>query len=163
HARLEELDLEGAWTDLAALADQLVHPRLVDGAGAGGLDVEAVVLAGRPAVEADDEARRAAAARRREHEVEVASREAVGDRSWGGVEHRRLRPDRPRSRQRPLVQRQGLAARLPAPFRARTPEVGLGRFQLAPVGCLGETGRIDRGDLLVDAEQSLHLPLGLLV
>src|SRR5689334_16107967 len=74
-AGVEELDLEGAWTDRFPLAHQLVHARLVEDAATGGLDVEAAVLAGRLAVEPDHESRRGAVSRGSEHEVEVAAAE----------------------------------------------------------------------------------------
>jgi hypothetical protein len=50
YAGFLERDLEGAVGGAAALADELVHPRLVEGAFAGLIDVDAVVVTGQVAV-----------------------------------------------------------------------------------------------------------------
>src|SRR3954447_25867484 len=52
HARVPERDLEGALGDWPSVADELVHPRFGDRSLAGRVDVEAAVVAGRPAGEA---------------------------------------------------------------------------------------------------------------
>src|SRR3954452_19819811 len=70
-ARVEERDLEGALGGAATLADELVHPRLVDGALAELIYVEAVVEAGRLTVEEHGEADGGVRGRRREDQVEV--------------------------------------------------------------------------------------------
>src|SRR6185312_1413983 len=70
HARVEERDLEGALGVDPRLADELVHPRLGDRARARPVDVQAVGLAGGPAVELHREADRVAGGRRREDEVD---------------------------------------------------------------------------------------------
>ena len=53
--------------------------------------------------------------------------------------------------------------RVDAALAARAAHVGLGRPQGEPVGGLGETGRLDVDELLVDAQQLLDGPFGLLV
>src|SRR3954453_20975902 len=86
HARVEERDLEGALGGAATLADELVHPRLIDGAFAEHVDVESVVVPGRLTVEEHGETNRRARGRRREDQVEVARLEAERDRAAGGAE-----------------------------------------------------------------------------
>ena len=76
HARFRERDLEGAVGGAAGVADELVHPRLVEGAFAGRVDVEAVVVTGPLTVEAHGEADRLDGGWRREDQVEVARLEA---------------------------------------------------------------------------------------
>src|SRR3954464_2562099 len=87
----------------AGLADELVHPGLVEGAFAGLVDVEAVVVTGQLTVEAHGEADLGAGARRRGDEVEVARLETERDRAGGGAEEGGLLPDRPIAGQRPVV------------------------------------------------------------
>src|SRR5262245_15437824 len=70
-AGVEELDLEQPVADRRRLADQLVHPRVVGGAVAGLVDVDAMGVPGRLAVEADREAHRRASRRRAHHQVQV--------------------------------------------------------------------------------------------
>jgi hypothetical protein len=54
HARGEERDLDRPLADRPALADELVNPRLGEGRVAGLVHVDAVVVAGRLTVEAQD-------------------------------------------------------------------------------------------------------------
>src|SRR4051794_29126078 len=86
HAPLEERDLKGARGDGPVLADELVHPRTVDGALAELVDVEAVGVPGCFAIEEHGEADRGARGRRREDQVEVACLEAEGERPVRGAE-----------------------------------------------------------------------------
>src|SRR4051794_20760777 len=97
HARVEERDLEGARGDGPVLADELIHPRTVDGALAELVDVEAVGVPGWFAVEEHYEADQGARGRRREDQVEVACLEAERDRPVSGAEHGRLLLDGPLS------------------------------------------------------------------
>src|SRR4051794_2185335 len=122
-ARVEEPDLEGPRADGPALAHELVHPWFGDDALARLVDVEAVVVAGRLAVEQDGEPHGAAAARRRQDQVEVAGLEAVGDRSGGSAEDRGLFVDRPPALERPLVERQPFGACVDAALAARVADV----------------------------------------
>ena len=149
--------------DGPALADELVHPRLGDGAVARLVDVEAVAIARRPTVEAHAEADRGARRRRREDQVDVARLEAVRDRAAGRVEHRVLLADRPLAGERPVVERQTVAAPVAAALAAGVAQVGLRGPQRGPVGGLGEAAGVDADGLLVDAQQPLDRPLGLLV
>src|SRR3954451_15825018 len=66
HAGPGEADLERPLADRPALADELVHPGLGDGAVAGLAGVEPAVDAGRRAVEADGEVHGATGRGRRE-------------------------------------------------------------------------------------------------
>src|SRR3954470_17045397 len=162
-ARVLERDLEGARRDSRPLADELVHPRLVEGARAGLVDVDAVGVARRRPVEADLEADGSARRRRCEDEVEVARLEAEGDRRAGRLGHRGLLAHRPRPVERPLVEREAVGSGAAATLAAVAAEVGLGRAQGAQVGRLREAARVDVGGLLVEAQQRLEHALGLLV
>src|SRR3954466_4336228 len=71
HARLRERDLEDALRGAAGLTDELVHPRLLAGAFAGRIDVDAVVVTRLPTVEAHGELNRGAGRGRRDDQVEV--------------------------------------------------------------------------------------------
>src|SRR5947199_383135 len=66
---VEELDLEAAVVDRPALADELICPLRVDGAATGGVDVGAVRVKQRVAVEEDAIARGAPPFRRPHDEV----------------------------------------------------------------------------------------------
>src|SRR4051794_39053802 len=98
HARIEERDLEGERADAPMLADELVHPRTVDGAFADLVDVEAVGVTGGFAVEEHREPDRGPRGRRREDQIEIACLEAERDRPVRGVEHGRLLLDGPLAR-----------------------------------------------------------------
>src|SRR5262245_52535329 len=112
HAGVEERELERPLADRPALADELVHPRLVDRALARLVDVEPVIVAGRTAVEERPEAGSAVA--RRQDQVEVAALEAVGDRPGCRVELGGLRIDGPLAPERPRVEPQPVAPLDPA-------------------------------------------------
>src|SRR4051812_49884226 len=70
-ARIEECDLERLLAHRPSPAHELVHPRLDERAGARLVDVEPVVVARRPAVEAHREPHGTATARRAEDQGEV--------------------------------------------------------------------------------------------
>ena len=144
------------------LADELVHPGLVDRAVAVGVDVDAVVVAGRPAVQAHGDGDRLAVAGRREDEVDVAGQEAERDPAAGGAQHRRLLVDLPVARERPLVARQGLAG-IDAPGPAPGPHVGLARAQGVPVGGQSDARGVHGGAVVAHAQRLLDRLLGLAV
>src|SRR5687768_5541172 len=79
YAGVAEGDLERAVGDGAALADELVQPRLGDRAGAVVVDVVPVVRARRLSVEAHAEPHRVPTRRRCHDEVHVPGGEAIGD------------------------------------------------------------------------------------
>src|SRR3954470_9821816 len=106
HARVVERDLEGALGGAAALADELVHPRLIDGALAELIYVEAVVEPRRLTVEEHGEADRGARGRRGEDQVEVARVETERNRAARGVVGGRLILDGPVAGHRPVIERQ---------------------------------------------------------
>src|SRR3954469_12410171 len=162
-ARAVEGDLEGPLGGAGAQAHELVHARLVERAGAGGVGVDAVVVAGRIPVEADREADRAARLGRREHEVDVARQEAVRDRAARLLRHGGLLTDEPPPVERPLVQREVRSARGRATLAARAAQVGLGRAERVPVSGLGHPAGVDLRRVLLDAEQLLDRRLDLAV
>src|SRR5215211_7468182 len=163
HARFEEGDLEGPPADGPALADELVHPRLGDGALPGLVDVDAVSITRSLAVEAHGEGDRVARGGRREDEIEVARLEAVRDRAGGRFEHGGLLLYGPAAGERPLVERQPVGSPVGAGLAAGVAHVGLRGPQRAPVGRLGEAAGFDTSGLPVHAQQSLDRSLGLLV
>ena len=126
------------------------------------VDVEAVVVAGRLAVEEHGEADRGARGRRREDEVEVARVEAERDRAAGGAEDGGLLLDGPVAGQRPVIERQ-LRGRVDAASPPAVADVGLPAPQGVPVGGLGEPAGVDADGFLVDAQELLDRSLGLLV
>jgi hypothetical protein len=164
YAGVEERDPEGARGDRAVLADELVHPRLDQRAFAGLVEVEAVGVPGRLAVEADGESDWSVRVRRREDQIEVARPEAIRDRTGGRFEHGGFLADRPLAGERPLVEREpaGRPVAAAAPAAGGT-DVGLRRSQCVPVGGLGEAAGVDADGRLVDAQQLLDSSLGLLV
>src|SRR5256714_11267163 len=162
HARLVECDLEGALGGAGAVADELVHPRLIDSALAELIDVEAVVEPGRLTVEEHGEADRGARGRRREDKVEVARLETERDRAVRRVEDGRLLLDGPVPGHPPLIERQ-VRGRVDAANPAAVADVGLPRPQPFPVSGLGETVGFNTHGLLVDAQELLDRSLGRLV
>ena len=150
--------------DALPLADELVHPRLGDGALAGLVDVEAAGITRRLTVEAHGEADRRTRGGRREDQVEIARLEAVRDRAGGRFEDGGLLADRPFAGERPLIEREPVGALVtPAALAAGVAHVGLGGPQGVPVGGLGDARSVDVAGLPVDAQQTLDRPLGLLV
>ena len=111
-ARLGEGDLERPVGDRAALADQLVQPLLIDYALALLVDVEAVSLAGRLAVDEHMERDGASSRAWAHYEVDVASVKAEGDPSVRAVEHAGTAFDRPLAGERPLVEPERLRLRV---------------------------------------------------
>ena len=85
------------------LTDQLVKPLAGDHASALGVDIHAVIGAGRGAVQRHPEAHRLAAAGRSQHQVQVTALEVVDDLAAGGVERCELRADGPGADQAPVV------------------------------------------------------------
>src|SRR4051794_31359689 len=161
HAGVEKRDLERARGARAALADELVHPRLGDRAFPGLVDVQAVGVPGRPTVEAYGEADRRARVRRLQDQVDVARLEAIRDRTGGRFERRGFVADRPLAAERPLVERERGGA--PAALTAAGAEIGFRRPQGVPVGGLGKAAGVDADSVLVDAQQLLDRSLGFLV
>ena len=102
-AGIEEADLEGVVGDRAALADELVEPLSRHQALAFGVDISAVAVAGRSAVDGDAEAHGLAVCRGSEDQMQVAGVEPVDDAPALRVENGMLAADRPVARQRPFV------------------------------------------------------------
>src|SRR3954468_10441543 len=155
----EEPDLHGARPGRAVPADELVHARLAHGARARGVDVEAVVVARRRAIEAHLEAH--GAVRRRQDEVHVAPFEAVRDRPRGRAEHHRLLAGDPPPGDRPLVELELVGGPVGTALAPRAAEVGLGRVQAIPVGGGRQAAGVDLHERLVHAQQLLDRPLAL--
>ena len=103
-AGIEKLDLERVVGDRAALPDQLVEPLSGHDALAVGIDIGAVAVAGRRAVDGDAEPHRLAVRPGPEHQMQVARVEAVDDAAALLVEDGVLRADRPVARQPPFVE-----------------------------------------------------------
>src|ERR1700722_18864683 len=72
HAGIEKLDFEGAVGDRTVLPDELIEALLVDHALAVGIDVRAVIGAGRHAVDRHSETDRLVVGRRTEKEMQNA-------------------------------------------------------------------------------------------
>ncbi len=103
-ARVGKDDLERPVGDRSALADQLVEPLLSDRPVALLVDVEAVRLSGRLAVDEHAERHRAASRARAHDEVDVASVEAERDPSVRAVEDTGTTCECPLAGERPLVE-----------------------------------------------------------
>src|SRR3954452_12981662 len=102
----EEADLERAVGDRSLLTNELVEPLLDDGAVALLVHVEPVRVTWWLAVEEHAERHARVARGRAQHEVDVASVEAVADAAAGPLEDARPLRDGPLSAQRPLVELQ---------------------------------------------------------
>src|SRR6266498_2170050 len=122
-ARVEEGGLEGAVSDGAGLADELVHPLVREGA----VDVGPVRLAGWLPVEQDAEPHRGCWCCWSHDQVEVAGVEAAGDLPVRRVERDGLLLHGPVPRQGPLVEpqpcRDGIDVRLAGHWAAGGGEV----------------------------------------
>ena len=84
-AGVEEFDFERPVLDRAGLADQLIQPLPGDGAVAIGVGVDAVVGAGRLAVQRHPEPHRLAVGIRPQHQMQVAGMEAIDDLAIRGA------------------------------------------------------------------------------
>src|SRR5262249_46094596 len=104
HAGVEELDLEGPVRDRAALPDELVEPLPGHGSLAIGVDVGAMAVAGRGAVDGDAEAYRLAVRARSQDKMEVAGMKAIDDAAVLRIEDGMLAADGPVARQSPFVE-----------------------------------------------------------
>src|SRR5215211_4806273 len=180
-AWVEEGDLEGAVAYGAGLADELVQAWFGDGAVALIVDVGSVGGTHGLAVQVHAEPHRCPWGSRSHDQVQVAGVEAVGDAPVGLVEHDRLPPDRPVTREGPVVEPQPLGDGIDLRgvkdrtvggrevLGALVAEVVLRGPQAGPVGGgLHPTG-LDRNQVLADAaaaglaQQLLQDHLGLLV
>src|SRR5437667_2786111 len=107
HVRLdpgvEELDLEQSIADRRGLVDQLIHPLVVGNAVAVLVDIDAVRAPRWLAVEVDAESHRRVRGRRPHHEMKVTGMEAIRDGANRFIEAHGNDPDRPVTRQRPLI------------------------------------------------------------
>jgi hypothetical protein len=79
HAGVEELDSKGVVGDGTFLADELIEPLAVHNALTVGVDIRAMAVGRRFAVNGDAEVDWAVAWRGTEHEMQVASVEAIDD------------------------------------------------------------------------------------
>jgi len=102
-AGIEKADLERAIRDRAILPDKLIEPLSVHDTLAVGINIGAMAIAGRFAVDRDAESNGLAVCRA-EHEVEIASVEPVDDAAVFAVEACPLFADRPISGQAPFVE-----------------------------------------------------------
>lgn len=105
-ARIEESDLKGAIVNRAALTDQLVQPRCGDCTVATVVDVVTVVRRREMSVDGDPEPHTFTRHCRTHHQVQIPGVEPVGDKSARLVQDRRVGPNRPVSRQRPMIEPQ---------------------------------------------------------
>ena len=116
-----ERDRERVLVERIGLADQLVHARLRDHTSPVLVAVDTVGRARRLTV--DQDTKRDVALPGSQHEVDVASAEAVRDRARAFVEDGRILPDRPRAVERPVVEAKG--RRHDVPVRCRGIAVAL--------------------------------------
>src|SRR6478736_28784 len=91
----------------------------------------------------------------------VARMEPEHDAAAALVEHRVFGASRPAANEPPVVEPQPL--RRPHPFAAQEADIRFGRFQVVPISLGFDTDRFDWGEVALDPEQALDIPLGLLV
>src|SRR5258708_13144809 len=103
HAGIEEFDLEAAVGDRTALPHELAHPLTPDDAIALGVDIGAMAVARRLAVDRHAKADRLAVRCGAEDEMQVAGMEAIDDAPIPSVEGGMLPADPPIPAERPFV------------------------------------------------------------
>src|SRR5258707_3554879 len=155
---IEKVNLEGVIGDLAALAYQLIQPLPGHDALPLRIDVRAVAIARRCAVDGDAKPHRLAVQARPKHQVQIPRMEPIHDTAAWLVEHGVFFSDRPISRQRPLVEtgrRGGIdvsdvfhaAAGRYEVFGLVVAYVCLRRCNVAHVGRRLGAGSVDRDDI----------------
>src|SRR5271165_2713409 len=85
YAGVEKFNLEGPIQDRAGLPDELIKPRLIDGAPTPGICINAERIVGCGAIDGDAEASGAILGRRRQNEMKVAGMKPVPDAPIGSV------------------------------------------------------------------------------
>src|ERR1700733_14328925 len=88
HARIQEFNLESPIFYSSLLADQLIQAMFLHRAGAAGIGVAAVIVAGRGAVDFHHEAHRLAVLRGSKYEVQIARVKAVQNPGVRGLRNR---------------------------------------------------------------------------
>src|ERR1700722_5614852 len=86
YARIEKPDFECAIGDRASLPDNLIEPLLIDGTVARGIDIRAVVFAGRRTVDCHTKLDRLCAWRRPQPQMHIARMKPIHNRAILRVE-----------------------------------------------------------------------------
>src|SRR5579862_4029513 len=101
---VQELDRKDMSTHLAGLPNQLIEALFSDDAAAIRIRISSVTGTGRRPIELHAETDRFSIHAGAEHEMQIASIEAVDNRSGGRIENGLFRIDGPVARERPLIQ-----------------------------------------------------------